>query len=88
MNRVDSRINFLEGSIHCALNDNNIPNEMVKWKDFLLWFKREYASNINIREVSKQLCRVLHIDQHRDILSGIKFTYNEWLSRSQVSMIH
>lgn len=82
MNQANSQMNVLEKSIDYALNDNNKPNEMVKWKDFLLWFKREYASDINIKEVSKQLRMVLHIDQRRDILSGIKYTYHEWLSRS------
>jgi hypothetical protein len=50
-----------------------------KWKDFLLWFKRNYFPNEKIRNVNIESRILLNIDQTDDVKFEIEYTYIQWL---------
>lgn len=81
MEQDNLQISF-EKLIVRAIADTVLIYESVQWKDFLLWFKRNYVPNTHTKEVSKHLRVLLNIDQNRDIKSGVEYTHHQWLSLS------
>jgi hypothetical protein len=79
---MDSDISTLHvriADIISRLCENNLIEGSGKWKDFLLWFKREYFSHEKIMNVNNELRILLHINQTDDVKSGIEYTYYQWL---------
>ena len=56
----------------------------IVWKDFLLFFKKEFhhkISDIYKDKISSILRKMLYIDQKKHVESGIKLTFTEWIDR-------
>ncbi len=63
---------------------HGMNDEKLLWKDFLLRFKWGHSSVIgdfNTKQLSDILRELLDIDQEKDVRSGIKLTFQEWIKK-------